>query len=554
MVETEWYLRSFVGSLFDCHILRSETRTTRYWGGVPVGRQGDGDSEPTDSRYKGTLESEVFLYNHFNLNIAYSIEDGKYQILRFWIQPFSIQHEQAVDMVSCEADSTTHTDYDQLVTAPVQPATGLVKYTYDVRWVHVDADSIDYRGRWDVYLEMDDATPTYVELMGVVLGAFLLVAIVGVLYTWVMRDLSYKPVVGEADFDSEEAIEEVKMWPLSIQVFYPPTSSPTLLCIACGTGAQLLTSGFWFVVLFRSGIISQSQGADLLTPGAILFVLSSPVAGYVTARLYAIFHGDRIIALAASMATAIAYPLLGLLVLFLVYDVLPSNVESPNYNVLAHSQPLILLWIFMIWPLSLIGGFVGYRHGPIQNFPVSTGNSGYHDLNLQDQSDSSKANQERKLGNLGSCLRRYRIVFLFLTCGLLPVISCFVNYSYGIAAPILIGSYSVRAFAITSFCLFLLVAAALSCLVFYRQIRVHNFRWWWSAFSSAGSAGLYIFLLSMSWLLSKAESHISSNDMALYTLWFAFLAFGVTLMTGFAGVAACIWFNRTMYRAIMRRQ
>lgn len=526
----------------------------RYWGGVPVGRHGVGDATSTDSRYQGTLDSEIFLYNHFNLKIAYSIKNGKHQILRFWIQPFSIQHDNASNLTACEAGSATHIDYDLVANTLPQPATGLVKYTYDVHWVEVDPDTIDYKDRWDVYLTMDDATPAYVEFAGVFLGAFLLVVLVGSLYTWVMRDLSYKPIVSQSDFDNEQEIQEVMMWPLSTQVFFPPIASPVLLCVACGTGAQLLASGFWFVVLFRCGILSQSQGAGILTPGAIMFAMSSPVAGYVTARLYAIFHGDKVIALAASLATAIAYPLLGMLVVYLVYDVLPNHESSPHYNVLAHMQPLILLWIFITWPSSVAGGFFGYKHGPVQNFPVSAGATGYHDLNLQDESENNKEKSERTLGKVASCMHRYRNVVLFLTCGVLPVLSCFVNYSYGVAAPMFIGSYSMRAYMISSFCLFVLVAAAVSVLMFYRQIRVHNFQWWWSAFFSAGSAGLYIFFLSMSWLLSKAESHISGNDLAVYTLWFAFLSLGVVLMTGMAGVFACMLFNTALYATIMRRQ
>jgi len=535
-------------------IYYSETKTTRYWGGIPVGTRGGSDLE-SDSRYAGTLDSEVFLFNHFNLKIAYRKDkQDKYQILRFWVEAFSIRHDESDTntLTSCVAGSTTHTNYDQLFGTPLQPATGIVKYTYDVQWIESDATS--YNDRWDIYLSMDDATPDVIELLGVFLGVFLLVCLVGALYTWVMRDLSYKPIVGQADFTEEEA-SEVQMWPLSTQVFFPPVSSPVLLCIACGTGAQLLLSGFSFVFLFRCGVISQSQGANLLTPGAILYVLSSPVGGYVTARLYAIFHGDVVIALVSCLATAISYPLLGTLVLFLVYDVLPDGDETPSYNVMSNSTPLILLWIFLMWPLSIAGGYSGYRHGPVQNFPISTGTSGYHDLNLQDNSESRAAEQEQKRSSkFTRCTTRYRILILFLTCGLLPVLSCFINYSYGVAAPILIRSYSLRAYMVASFCLFVLVAAAVSVLMFYRQIRVHNYQWWWSSFASAGSSGVYIFFLSMSWLLLKAESHISSNTMALYSLWFAFLSLGVALMTGFAGVAACIWFNRAMYTTIMRRQ
>ena len=122
----------------------------------------------------------------------------------------------------------------------------------------------------------------------------------------------------------------------------------------------------------------------------------------MTGRLYSIFHGERGVAIAASLVTAVAYPLLGLLVVVLVFDVFP-DASSPNYNVISNSTPLVLVWIFVSWPLSVAGGFLGHRGGPIQNFPVSSGSQGYQDLNLQDDSENKEEVQEMKRGKWWNC-------------------------------------------------------------------------------------------------------------------------------------------------------
>lgn len=551
------------------NIACSEIRTTRYWGGIPVGRLGAEftSTGETDARFQNTLASDVFLYNHWNINIAYrTTPNEKYEIVRFWVEPFSVQHDSNNNNVaSCASDSTSHTDYTQLANVPVQSATGFVKFTYDVRWIAMDESNIHYSDRWDIYLDMDDATPDYIEFLGAFLGVFLLCVLAGSLFTWVQRDLSYKPLVESVVQDIEhvsddgaeftdEQTKEVQMWPLSTHVFFPPVTSPLALCIACGTGAHLFIAGFWFILLFRCGIINQSQGDKLLTPGAILYSLTSPLAGYVTARLYAILHGDRLVAMTASLVTAIAFPLLGILTLYLVYDVLPDDTKAPAYNVVSNSTPFILLWIFGIWPMTVLGGAVGYSHGPMQNFPVSTGTTGYHDLNLQNNNDEdhNPPNGNKKvLDKFSRYMHRYRCLIFFLTCGILPCLSSFISYSYAVAAPILIGSYSLRAYLVLSYLLFVAVAAATSLLLFYRQLRVHNYQWWWSSYAAGASAGLYTFLLSASWVLTKDAN---PNDAWRYTLWFAFVSFGVSLVTGFSSTAACVWFNRILYMVIMRRR
>ena len=557
----------------------SETIGVSYWGGIPVGFGGQDSTANENSRNSSmTLTSSdsdaaMIINNHWNIQVWYrpsKHDTESYSIVRVIIEPFSVQQESSQGKLdSCDtnnAQNPVHTSYDMVYNFPMQSFMGNqpFQFTYDVIWTEAP-DDVPHNKRWDVYLEMDGAIPNYVEFAGFFLGGFILVALAGVLFTWVLRDLSYKPIIDhqqeDLQFDGESADAssvqiEIQMWPLSNRIFFPPTRARLLLCIACGTGAQLFATAFSFIVLFRVGIISQSQGARVLTPGFVLFCMSSAFGGYVTARLYAMFHGDFKIALVASLVAAIAYPLIGLVVVYIVYDILPLS-DAPDYNVSSNISPLIILWICFIWPVTVLFGYLGYRGGPIQNFPVSEGSTGYHDLNLQND-DKKESDGERRNRWLmwNEFTKKYRIPILLFTGGLLPILSCFVNYSYGVAGPTLLRYYAVRPYMISSFLIFMLLSGTEAVLLFYRQIRTQpTYEWWWASFSAAGSAGIYIFALSMSYLLFRGqESNLSGSTVVSYMIWFAFTSFGVLLMTGFMGVSLNILFIRTLYTYIMNRQ
>jgi transmembrane 9 superfamily member 2/4 len=553
--------------------------STIYWGGVPVGNRKQ-DLMNINTRYnftsnEDTDEDTILINNHWNIHIWYRPSKDtvdSYTIVQVSIEPFSLQQEYvstltgtSTKMASCNADNEpAHTSFDSIVDIPVQPLTLTtpISFTYDVIWTEAP-DSLSYNKRWNIYLSMNDAIPNYVEFAGFFLGGFIFVALTCVLCTWVLRDLSYKPIIDESHEDdsdstvSQQTVQvEVQMWPLSTRIFFPPTHGRLLLCIGCGSGAQLFLTSLFYIILFRVGIISQSQGARIITPGAILYCLCSVSGGYVTARLYAIFHGDFKVALALCLFTAIAYPLIGLFAAYIVYDILPGS-NAPEYSISSNIAPLIVLWIFFIWPVTVVGGYVGYGGGALQNFPVSEGSAGYHDLNLQNdrKKESDHENRSRKY-MVTTCIKKHRILILLLTGGFLPILSCFVNYSYGVAGPILLGYYSVRLYMISSFVLFMLISGVQAVLMFYRQIRTQrSFEWWWATFSAAGSAGIYIYVLSISYLLFRGdESNINGTTILLYMIWFAFTSFGVFLMTGFMGVALNIFFIRTLYTYIMNRQ
>jgi transmembrane 9 superfamily member 2/4 len=589
--------------------------TIRYWGGVPVGS----GLQETSDRQEGLL-----LYNHFNIYVRYwrVPEDGaapKYRVVRTDIEPLSLAHRFAeesggnsswslpVVLADASIPSCVSRDrptlFDDLNGTPplilrldeTSASSQQILFTYDVVWIEYTSSQDPWKTRWNVFLRMDDAIPLEAQLFGLLVGVLINCILGAALWTWMMRDLSYKPLAsmeylegefedyghhenpeadrnsnrinqeelsvnpreggGNADTDAralrEEQERNIQLWPLSTRLFFPPRVAPLWLCLCAGIGAQLLLCSFIFVLLFRTGIVNESMGSQILTPAVVLYTLASVVGGYVTARLYGLFHGDRLRALQACGIQAIIFPLLGVLVLFLTYDVLAPDT-APDYQVVSNSLPLILLWLLGIVPLTFVGGCFGYVKGPMTNFPVSEGAKGYQDLNVHGTQDGT--DDDRRIG---CCWRHSRIIVVLLVAGIPPVACSFVEYAYGVAGPIYVGYYSDASFyAVITFLLFCTCVALVSCLLFYQQIRVQNFEWWWTSFVAGASAGLYLFLLSMSWILvsyTSGSSKLSGETLGSYAIWFAFGSLGASLIAGFVSLGSCMLMTMLLYSFLIRR-
>ncbi|GKZ00222.1 hypothetical protein MPSEU_000975100 [Mayamaea pseudoterrestris] len=567
--------------------LRQENQdeiSMQYWGGIPIGLNLNDVLE--DDRFrKYTNNTSVqqqrqqFIYNHYRIEILHNDQ----YILRTTVQPFSIKHNvtdvskfPAVAMnepmpKSCR-DRSQHLPiyYGQLKQISPQPILDEPKpilFTYDVMWVPYESNGGNskspYFSRWSVFLQMDNGVPITVPLFSLIVGILVNGMLIGVLVTWILRDLSYKPLTIDVDEEVENAQqrEEAQLWPLSTRVFFTPKFAP-VLTFCCGTGAHWLVFGFAYVILFRCGLINESLGASLLTPAIVLYILASLPAGYITGRMCIVFHQSKLVALLVTLAVATVMPVVGMLVIHLVYDVLPDVSTAPTYHAIENATPVILTWLFASVPLTLVAAYWGYVHGPWSNFPVSTGSSGYQDLALQDDAQENQwetSEDECKspiCNKLSKCwYSNGRLPILFIIGGLPPLACGFVEYAYGVAGPIFMGYFSSSSFfAIASFVLFLTCVAAVSVLLYYKHIRMQNYQWWWASFVTGASSGLYIFLLSMSWVcLDASGRHVTDKTMLGYFLWFFYGSTCVGLMTGFVAVASCVLFSRTLYSILLRR-
>lgn len=548
--------------------LRLEDRfriTTRYWGGIPLGRLGNA-SETDELRFQNTNPNDSYVYNHWNIQIWYQTsptDQSKYRVVRTVIQPMSIQRSTDLIVNGTNSCGTTfsfasnhHTSYSRILDWEPQIASGKVLFTYDVIWTLTSPSSPSATTkRWDVFVTMDDSVPLASQLAGLVLAIVINAFIYTTLIVWMMRDFSYKPI-----YDCEDNIvldsgnmngiptspvhkNEIRLWPLSTLVFLPPRHCPLTLCAWTGTGFHVGFAGFFVVCLHRSGLMNASLGATILAPALGVWAITAWMGGYVAARLAAIFHANRRQAIFTALASNVIFFLMAVLVIFLSYYVFPGH-DAPQHRPIENGLPFFLIWLGFVVPTVLLGGYLGHARGSLAHFPVSSSTEGYHDMFLKMEELEDTPNPWEKRW------RKCRIGVLFLLAGLPSVLCCFIPFSYGLAGPVFLGWYSsTTVISIAPYCLAISCSGGISALLYYRQIRSGLYLWWWPSFISGASTGLYVFLLALSWLFFNiSKENVTAGTFGVYLFWFALIAVAVGCACGAAGVGACIFLNRYLYR------
>lgn len=520
--------------------------TTRYWQGFPVGFIGE--------------DRMAYVYNHVNIEIMYhpvETESGKARIVRFTVEPFSIKHdfvarddddddddngddekeddEEKVKLhtienpiPSCDSRSKTreHTNY-QMVNEngrSKQPASGKVLFTYDVTWV--ENLELHWASRWDIYLSMDSAIPAKVHWLSI-LNALVIVMVLSAMISVVLirnlrRDFSrYNRLA--TDEEKAEELEEFGWKLVHADVFRPPTFSPLLLSVACGTGAQLLAMTFLTIVFSAMGFLSPANRGALIMAQLFLYVLMGIVAGYVTARLYKTFKGKSW--QKATTLTALMFPGFAFLIFFLL-DIMAWSQQSSDAVPFATMVVLLVLWFGVSTPLVFFGAYFGYKKDALE-FPVNTSSI---PRQIPDQAWYMK------------------MPFTLAVGGILPFGSCFVELYFILASVWMDQYYYVFGFLLLVFLILIITCAEITVLFNYFQLCAENHQWWWQSFCTAGSASLYVFLYSFVYFKT-----LESNQFVTYCLYFGYMSLislAMFLMTGFVGFSAAYWFNVVIFGSI----
>jgi transmembrane 9 superfamily member 2/4 len=522
------------------------TITTRYWQGFPVGYVGE--------------DNVSYIHNHVNIEILYHPVDGigddsgKYRVVRFTIEPFSINHQfEAVDslqhaeeddtgnptlqkwadiknpIASCDPnvveDEKTHTTWEMVTEdgrAP-QSASGRVLFTYDVHWQSSD---IHWASRWDIYLSMDDAIPAKVHWLSIanslVIVCVLSAMIIAILLRNLRQDLArYNRLA--TDEEKADDLEE-KGWKLvHADVFRPPTYSPLLLSVACGTGAQLLCMTFWTIIFSALGFLSPARRGALLMAELLFYVLMGSVNGYVTARLYKTLKGKAW--QNATFCTAFGFP--GLCFsLFFVLDLIAWGYGSSDAVPFTTMLVLLVLWFGISTPLVFLGAYFGYKQDAIE-YPVKT------------------SNIPRQIPDQPWFMS---IPFTLFIGGLLPFGACFVELYFILASVWMDYYYYVFGFLLLVFFILIITCAEITLLFNYFQLCNEDYHWWWRSFGTSGSTAIWVFLYSFVYF-----KQLEANSFTTYVLYFGYMSLaslGLFLMTGFIGVAASLWFNKTIFGSL----
>ena len=518
------------------------TVTTRYWQGFPVG-------------FIASDTKKAYIHNHVNIEIQYhsvETEPDKARVVRFTVEPFSVKHDfeasaddddddveegepkpfkvadiqNPIESCNPKISKKDHTRYEMVYARgrEPQPASGRVLFTYDVIWT--ENKQLHWASRWDVYLSMDNAVPAKVHWLSIANSLVIVVVLSAMIGAILVRNLRrdfnrYNRLA--TDEEKAEDMEEFGWKLVHADVFRPPSFSPLLMSVCCGTGAQLLCMSVLTILFSAMGFLSPSNRGALIMAQLLLYVLMGSVAGYITARLYKTFKGKSWQKATACVAFGFPGITFGL---FLIMNIVALSQGSSDAVPPLTMFVLLFLWFGISTPLVFFGAYFGYKQEAIE-FPVNTSSI-----------PRQIPDQPWFMG----------LLFTMAVGGILPFGACFVELYFILASVWMDQYYYVFAFLLLVFAILIITAAEITVLFNYFQLCGENYHWWWRAFNTGGSTGIYVFLYSFVYF-----KQLEANSLATYVLYFGYMglsSLGLFLMTGFVGVSTCLWFNKTIFGSI----
>jgi transmembrane 9 superfamily member 2/4 len=511
--------------------------TTRYWSGFPVG-------------FLDKNTKLAYVHNHVNIEIMYhpvKNESGRYRVVRFTVQPFSIAHDfepyedgeegmkgdRALPLVgtiknpiaSCASKSRVHTDYDMVAANGRHPqlASGPVLFTYDAIWI--ENHELEWASRWDIYLNMDNQVPAQVHWYSIanslVVGFILCAGIVAILVKNLRRDLSRLNDGYATDGESGAKNSNEPGWKaLHADVFRPPSFSPMLLSVCCGSGSQLLSTSFFTIVFAALGFMSPARRGCLITRALHLYASLGVVNGYVSARLYKAFTGKsshRVTRLASLLFPGIAFGVFSIMN-FIAWGNM-STLSVPLMSYMA----VLFLWFGIATPLVYAGAMFAFKHDRIE-FPIKA------------TSVPRPIPRQPWLLSAPCAL---------LMGGILPFASLYVELYYIMASTWKGIYYYVFGVLLIVFIILLVTCAEVAVLLNFAQLRKGDHRWWWRSFTNAGATALYVFAYSILYF-----QELEANAVSTYIMYFGYMALAslfLFLLMGTVGVASSFWFNKQIF-------
>ena len=272
------------------------------------------------------------------------------------------------------------------------------------------------------------------------------------------------------------------------------------------------------------GFLSPANRGSMLTVTLLLFVLMGSVAGYCAAVTYKAFKGAQWKAL--TLLTAFLYP--GITFgIFFVLNLFIWGQASSGAVPFGTMFALLCIWFLISFPLVWVGVWLGYRR-VLKDPPVKT--------NMVPRVIPSQAWYLNQL-------------FTMLIGGVLPFGAVFIELYFIMSSVWLQRFYYVFGFLALVLLILLITCAEISIVLCYFQLCNEDYNWWWRAFLTAGSSGLYLFAYSVMYFFTQLEI-VGFVPTLLYFTYMAIFATLFFLVTGTIGFYSCYWFVWIIYGAI----
>ena len=411
------------------------------------------------------------LNNHFDILIDYH-QAGKdiYRVVGVLVEPFSLGDSKDLGNGQAKCGDTQ--------TAVELSETGETKvvYTYSVYW---RPSSTPFATRWDKYLYVYDPKIHWFSLVN---SAVIVIFLVGMVSTILIRTLR-KDIARYNRLDSigldnfgdtslEETVQEDSGWKLVHGDVFRPPRHPMLLSILVGNGAQLFMMAGFTIAFALLGFLSPSNRGSLATVMILLYTLFGCAGGFVSARTYKSFAGDKwkqLFILTPTIIPATVFATFFLLNLFVWARA--SSGAVPFTTMLV----IVGIWFIITLPLSIGGSWLGFK-STIATPPVRT-------------------NQIPR--QIPPTTGYMRPIPSMLLVGVLPFGAIFVELYFIMNSIWFSRIYYMFGFLFLCFGLMIVTSAAVTVLMTYFLLCAENYHWQWRAFCVSGASAIYVFLYAM---------------------------------------------------------
>jgi transmembrane 9 superfamily protein 2/4 len=485
--------------------------------------------------YTGLDQDEVYLYNHLKFTITYKevLDDGGVHVTGFDVHPVSMKHEitEAGDIPKIESEVSTcdATDSPAVVndletylalTSENENDDVPVIYSYEVVW---QESLLDWADRWDIYVigGPDEDIHAFAIINSLMIVLFLTGAIATIMIRTLRRDIA-----GYNEMQTLEEAQEETGWKLVHgDVFRPPSSHPNLFSILVGTGAQIGSAFFLTMMCSILGLTSPMKKGQMLTSIVLLYVLCGAVAGYISARSYKFCGGKAW--KRNTFLTAAALPG-ALIAIFTVLNIFLHIVGAATAVHFFTLLAILGLWVAISTPMVFVGSFFGFRAEKIR-VPV-------------------------KVNQMARYIPEHIPWFAnppmsYLLGGLLPFGSVCIELFFIMSALWLHQIYYMMGFLLIVLLILVATCAEVSIVMTYLQLCAEDHRFYWKSFFNCASAGFYLFLYSLWFLVSRLDL-VGVLPVVVYITYMSMISVFFSLFCGSIGVICSFIFVRSIYGAL----
>lgn len=482
--------------------------------GFPIGCYITKAGRPKDACVISTSFNEkdtYYIFNHVEITIYYhsEVENAGSRLVAAKLEPKSFKHAH-IDKPDCSGPPMgIPNEFKEKIS---------IAYTYSVNFVR---SPIKWASRWDYILE--SMHHTNIQWFSIMNSLVIVLFLSGMVAMIMLRTL-HKDIARYNQIDSTEEAQEEFGWKLVHGDVFRPPRKGMILSVFLGSGVQIFI--MMFITLFFAclGFLSPANRGSLMTCAVVLWVLLGTPAGYVAARFYKSFGGEKWktnVLLTSFLCPGIVFTDFFLMNLILWRE--GSSAAIPFGTLVA----VLALWFGISVPLTFIGAYFGFKKHAIEH-PVRINQI---PRQIPDQSFYTKSVPGIIMGGI----LPFGCIFIQLFFILNSIWSHQMYYMFG--------------FLFLVFIILVITCSEATVLLCYFHLCAEDYHWQWRSFLTSGFTAIYFLIYAIHYFYSKLQI-TGTASIILYFGYTMIMALIFFLFTGTIGFFACFWFVSKIYSVV----